>query len=627
VNRVAATVNSNSNAKSNTADAALNQSAQLLEQGQGFTEGGSFSGFPLFKKGFDLTQVPAKPGLQSGLRIQCCAKAGKPCSCSKCKAKSSDEDEFAAARKFHNSASPMPSAAPTSVSATKTDSSQSPASEREGVSTEISESEEGTLAAEQSSGLIVDDESADLQEGQMKKTDFLRQLRIEICSTIGPVLATVGQTTEGCPYLNYWLDLYQEKTSAEVEATIRRYAPDSVKATTAAQYVANVTQRALRSAVTWAATGRISGIPEDVPTTIPGERPPLQGPTVRGAQGLEVMTKAKDGRSRKIDDPAEIQKELGAGEPLSSGIRSRMEPAFRANLSHVRIHTNTIATGLSNRVNARAFTVGNHVAFGSDEYQPGTLIGDALIAHELAHVMQQGDSEKSVKKMEADNTAYNALEADADQTAMGVVSSLWSEAKDGFKGMAQRTLPMLRSGVKIQRCSKDTGPACSTTETQTINNAKKRANGWVTTVLPKLETKPVPANVSTSLKKNFGATDGVEANLPGIISKIKTANTEMTTAPFTCAGTEDKMCANHCGYAVPGAHSFVICRNITLTPTTSADFQAGCIFHEAFHSAFTDFTGDSYSGWGGISSSTPGYPGSDPLKNADSYTSLVIDLK
>jgi hypothetical protein len=342
------------------------------------------------------------------------------------------------------------------------------------------------------------------------------------------------------------------------------------------------------------------------------------------------MTKAKDGRARKTDDPADVQKELGAGEPLSSGVRSRMEPAFGTNLSHVRVHTNTTATGLSNRVNARAFTVGNHVAFGSDEYHPGTPIGDALIAHELAHVVQQRDSKKSVEKMEAGNTAYKALEADADQTAMGVVSSLWSQAKDGFKGMAQRTLPMLRSGVRIQRCSKDASPSgpCTTAENQTLTAAKKKASGWVTTALPKLETKPVPANVSTSLKKNFGATDGVAANLPGIVSKIKTANTEMTTVPVTCAGTEDSTCARACGYTPgAGAHTYVICRNKTLTSTSNPDFQAGCVLHEAFHSAFSDFTGDSYSGWGGISSSTPGYPGSDPLKNADSYTSLVIDLK
>jgi hypothetical protein len=70
-----------------------------------------------------------------------------------------------------------------------------------------------------------------------------------------------------------------------------------------------------------------------------------------------------------------------------------------------------------------------------------------------------------------------------------------------------------------------------------------------------------------------------------------------------------------------------MCRNASLTPGADLIYQAGCVLHEAFHSAFADFTGDSYSGWGGHSGSTPGYPSANPLKNADSYTSVVIDLK
>ena len=67
--------------------------------------------------------------------------------------------------------------------------------------TESSETQqEGTETSQEqvSTGLIVDDSETDLSEGQMKKTDFLQKLREEICSTIGPVLATVGQTTDGC---------------------------------------------------------------------------------------------------------------------------------------------------------------------------------------------------------------------------------------------------------------------------------------------------------------------------------------------------------------------------------------------------------------------------------------------
>ena len=62
--------------------------------------------------------------------------------------------------------------------------------------------------------------------------------------------------------------------------------------------------------------------------------------------------------------------------------------------------------------------------------------------------------------------------------------------------------------------------------------------------------------------------------------------------------------------------------------TADAVFRAGCVLHESLHASFPRFTVDEYSGWHGHSSATAGYPGTgtDPLLNADSYTSLVMDL-
>ena len=54
------------------------------------------------------------------------------------------------------------------------------------------------------------------------------------------------------------------------------------------------------------------------------------------------------------------------------------------------------------------------------------LLGDALIAHELAHVTQQQGASTSIDKMETSAADYNALEQDADRSAINVVSSLWS---------------------------------------------------------------------------------------------------------------------------------------------------------------------------------------------------------
>ena len=70
----------------------------------------------------------------------------------------------------------------------------------------------------------------------------------------------------------------------------------------------------------------------------------------------------------------------------------RLEPLFGHNFSHVRLHTDGRAALAAGSVNARAFTVGRHVVFGSGQYRPETRDGRTLLVHELAHVVQQGDA-------------------------------------------------------------------------------------------------------------------------------------------------------------------------------------------------------------------------------------------
>ncbi len=172
-------------------------------------------------------------------------------------------------------------------------------------------------------------------------------------------------------------------------------------------------------------------------------------------------------------------------------------------------------------------------------------------------------------------------------------------------------------------------PGCTDAETQTIQTAIYTANAWVSSALAKLTSSPPSAQVLTALKNNFGSAHGVAANIPTFISRIREANYEMSTVSITCAGTEDATCAATapCGYTpYAGAHSYVICRNATLQSGSDPIYQAGCVLHEAFHSAFSDFSVDSYSGWQGHAGGTAGYPGSDAMINADSYASLVLDL-
>lgn len=87
---------------------------------------------------------------------------------------------------------------------------------------------------------------------------------------------------------------------------------------------------------------------------------------------------------------SEIGASGGSGAQLPDGVRSFMEPRFRANLGQVRVHVGEKAASLSRGLNARAFTVGRDIFFGKDTFQPERDEGRELIAHELTHTIQQG---------------------------------------------------------------------------------------------------------------------------------------------------------------------------------------------------------------------------------------------
>lgn len=80
---------------------------------------------------------------------------------------------------------------------------------------------------------------------------------------------------------------------------------------------------------------------------------------------------------------------FGPGRALEADVRAYFEPRFGQRLDAVRVHTGTHAARAAEAVAARAFTLSNHVVFGTGEYAPRSRHGRRLLAHELAHVIQQ----------------------------------------------------------------------------------------------------------------------------------------------------------------------------------------------------------------------------------------------
>ncbi len=107
------------------------------------------------------------------------------------------------------------------------------------------------------------------------------------------------------------------------------------------------------------------------------------------------------------------------GEPLDAATLGFMEPRFGHDFSRVRVHTDAKAAESARAVSALAYTVGRDVVFGAGQYAPTTARGAGLLAHELAHVMQQG----SAPDVPADlDLAAAQGESEADAAARAVLS-------------------------------------------------------------------------------------------------------------------------------------------------------------------------------------------------------------
>ena len=92
-----------------------------------------------------------------------------------------------------------------------------------------------------------------------------------------------------------------------------------------------------------------------------------------------------------LDDStaSRIEGARSSGRPLPGAVRGRMEQAFGTGFGQVRVHDNPSAAALSTSISASAFTTGNDIFFGRGQFSPDTAGGERVLAHELAHTLQQ----------------------------------------------------------------------------------------------------------------------------------------------------------------------------------------------------------------------------------------------
>ena len=142
------------------------------------------------------------------------------------------------------------------------------------------------------------------------------------------------------------------------------------------------------------------------------ERPIISGLVMRKANGDETHAHA---------DHAISTASNSSGDELPAHLRGKFEQSLGTDLSTVRVHTGTASQQAAQAVGARAYAIGNDIHFGAHQYDPESASGQELIAHEVAHtVQQQGGTSAQQNKLEVSQPG-DALEAEADRAAASMV--------------------------------------------------------------------------------------------------------------------------------------------------------------------------------------------------------------
>jgi hypothetical protein len=108
--------------------------------------------------------------------------------------------------------------------------------------------------------------------------------------------------------------------------------------------------------------------------------------------------------------------------PLPEPVRSGFEDSLGTNLSEVRIHTGSESAEAATAVGAKAYTVGQDIHFGAGHYAPADPAGVHLLAHEVAHTVQnQGAAAARLSKLEV-STPFDAAEVEANRVAEAMIA-------------------------------------------------------------------------------------------------------------------------------------------------------------------------------------------------------------
>ncbi len=143
-----------------------------------------------------------------------------------------------------------------------------------------------------------------------------------------------------------------------------------------------------------------------------------------------------------------VQRAAGtSGAPLPAELRDRFESTLGTDLSGVRVHTGAESAEASKAVGARAYTTGQDIHFGAGHYDPSSAFGVHLLAHEVAHTVQQAGAAPTMQHKLEVSTPGDAAEVEADRAADAMMAGLPASIAISAGGAARQVLQRDNDGA------------------------------------------------------------------------------------------------------------------------------------------------------------------------------------
>jgi hypothetical protein len=298
------------------------------------------------------------------------------------------------------------------------------------------------------------------------------------------------------------------------------------------------------------------------------------------------------------------------GRPLDASTRGFMEPRFGADFGDVRVHADSQGAESAQAVHSRAYTVGRNIAFGAGEYRPDTEPGRRLLAHELAHVVQQaGATQPGVQRAGDAEQAETTSAVDAEPAQpMGPPNAAPSCAD--VCGEPEKCIR-----EKDEQCTTDQEKIISAVWAKVATNLTNAVNNFTPGALTAAATKSLKDNFNWSTGTSpADLPDKVKANLDDAMTKF---SDNLCTKCVKCPAGKVAQIDQRKGENCLKFNCYVICDGMKDDAAA-----AHALTHELFHRVVSQGpAGEVYRGQAGYP-----LPPTMALKQADPYASLIDDL-